>query len=923
MPDGNPLPASLHVPRCTASMLVTNLIFSGDSPHVADFNTRVHELSREVEGQLVDMLCGDRARQSLEREGSGILERMSMAIMQLAMYPPEPSPRRPAALEPLVAWGEYPPVVLARAIMSEIVQSLNKHEISDAVLLNFAEGETSTPLSEDISLQLHALFVEGLDSLRPPGFAPQGGPNQSIGFSVAARRLAISVALSVDVKHSVGSDVQSDHFRMRPSFSFLIEDLAAALRMFVMASKERLDDLVLGRRDLTSCVADCVRRAVDRPSGAIGFEGISFSTSRISLRTEVDGTLERDLGIVFSTTFNAMISAYLETLLGAVEPMFMQARFSIVDALWTQINRLPPCNSVVQPLWDPVASVAILYALTAVSVGVFLLGVIAASVTYVRKRLGRSHPSREVSPADSQVSCLAFTGQAPSTVAIMFPFACVAASCLLAQSQVGIGATLNASVSASGSTSALGPVYAFSLSRAVEDTWAIGSQESAVLTAIFSGLWPHVKLLALLAAWLLPPRLLSLRVRGGMLTLLDYVGKYSLFESWLLLLALPALSMNWQRGGASLRLALLPTTSFYGYFFATLMTILLTNVACECHQRHRQLASRLDSTIQGLPLPPGRFPSDFMRPHALRHFCPWPSLQRFLAPTLIFVSAIIVLGVVLSAFEFKTTGVGATIINPAQAETYSVVSAALWMENLDLTEGAAFLVCFRLIFFSLTVIGPVLQLLLFMMLWLLPLRPSIQDALITACHRIDTWLALDLFALVVGSAHFGAHTTARQLASAGRMGSLCTFIESHLGMDCTAVDVVLRPGFAALATAGLLALIVPKVALRLCIAASEERDALAAAAACRYAAAASLAVRRAELAARERQLREGEFEEGQSEANNSVHPRLLGSQTANSDLEEAKSAEPAAASRQQPPPSTGAVGEEAIPTMYVSPVLSL
>lgn len=55
---------------------------------------------------------------------------------------------------------------------------------------------------------------------------------------------------------------------------------------------------------------------------------------------------------------------------------------------------------------------------------------------------------------------------------------------------------------ADGQRTKMGPVFSFSLLSTIIDSLSSGSWVISVLTLLLSGLWPHVKLFLLLAAWL-------------------------------------------------------------------------------------------------------------------------------------------------------------------------------------------------------------------------------------------------------------------------------------------------------------------------------------------------------------------------------------------------------------------------------------
>ncbi|GMH52223.1 hypothetical protein TL16_g01185 [Triparma laevis f. inornata] len=60
----------------------------------------------------------------------------------------------------------------------------------------------------------------------------------------------------------------------------------------------------------------------------------------------------------------------------------------------------------------------------------------------------------------------------------------------------------------------------------------------------FSFLWPYIKLIGLLLCWFLPPRILATQKRGGFISFLDLLGKWSLIDIYVFVLTMSAFLMH-------------------------------------------------------------------------------------------------------------------------------------------------------------------------------------------------------------------------------------------------------------------------------------------------------------------------------------------------------------------------------------------
>jgi hypothetical protein len=73
-----------------------------------------------------------------------------------------------------------------------------------------------------------------------------------------------------------------------------------------------------------------------------------------------------------------------------------------------------------------------------------------------------------------------------------------------------------------------------------KDIWTAGSYALSILIAFFSGMWLFLKLLFVLIAFLLPTSILSHKRREQILIFLDATGKYSLLDSYVMIMMLVA-----------------------------------------------------------------------------------------------------------------------------------------------------------------------------------------------------------------------------------------------------------------------------------------------------------------------------------------------------------------------------------------------
>jgi len=418
-----------------------------------------------------------------------------------------------------------------------------------------------------------------------------------------------------------------------------------------------------------------------------------------------------------------------------------------------------------------------------------------------------SSPPRSIKhvPATDDL-CLAMS--VPCGLAVFFTFAVLAVLCLFLYADLSLGTSVDLNIAAGGHDMTFGSLFSFSLIGTIGSTWNAGAYAILLLTLLFSGVWPIMKLFFLLGAWLFPFRLLSASSRGRMLGMLDTCGKYSFLDSWFLVLCMSAFSMKWEGGGASLSVLTNATPAYYMFLLATMLSLTLGNVASWYH--HGAKTQRA-AQPRGLPRV------------ALGSYWRSRVAQAAIAISLLVCIVVIVVGAFVSSFQLNMAGLGAKVLFQEEIHelSYSLVSAGASLSSS--MPGDVGLMALQTVFL-LSVVLPVLLLLALLLLWVLPLTPSEQDSLLYACYVMDAWSTLDVFVITVIVAHAEFTRLAARLVATGSLAPVCNLAKSKFEASCMDLGLELEPGFVALLMAGLVALLVPKAVHHFATSATEVRD---------------------------------------------------------------------------------------------------
>jgi len=282
---------------------------------------------------------------------------------------------------------------------------------------------------------------------------------------------------------------------------------------------------------------------------------------------------------------------------------------------------------------------------------------------------------------------------------------------------------------------------------------------------------------------------------------------------WLMTIWSAACELHWSSGEASAEYQMV-----FGFgLYAFLAAAILTNILGYCADHFHFMTPRA-SVLPSLPQAGSHARCDGQ---PLRKFArgTWQWAAASVLIPLVFVATLASLFV--TAFSISLVGdISGTELQPARG--FSLVSFGFQELGSSSDPGARFLQAA----YVFTVLGaPLLLTGLLLLVWLVPLNPRCQNALVWTCHALDAWVTLDVFASVVALASLDFERITKYAAANGAMSESCTWIRRQQGPDaCGGVRVELTLGFGLLAFAAVAAYAVPKAVLAACLEAAERRD---------------------------------------------------------------------------------------------------
>jgi hypothetical protein len=122
-----------------------------------------------------------------------------------------------------------------------------------------------------------------------------------------------------------------------------------------------------------------------------------------------------------------------------------------------------------------------------------------------------------------------------------------------------------------------------SIFTSVKELWDSGSYALAILIVFTSIMWPYVKLLLSLFAWIAPYR--NSRRRERLLEVVDCLGKWSFVDIFVLLLIMVSFRATIQlNAGVTMEVVIVPRWGFFGFVLATILSLVGTHVILYQHR---------------------------------------------------------------------------------------------------------------------------------------------------------------------------------------------------------------------------------------------------------------------------------------------------------------------------------------------------
>jgi Paraquat-inducible protein A len=361
----------------------------------------------------------------------------------------------------------------------------------------------------------------------------------------------------------------------------------------------------------------------------------------------------------------------------------------------------------------------------------------------------------------------------PNSTRHIFPVFVIITIALLLVSNLSVGATVDFLVSTKDVQGVirLPSLFSFSLGNTIREMYQAGIYVLLSIVVIFSGIWPYVKLLMMLLAWIAPESMFSAKNRGKLLFSLDALSKFSLVDTLVMVIMMVSFRFHLALGeSAMVDVFVNPRFGFYGFLIATIFSLVAGHIELHMHRRCAQTDNISDPRVS---LFSHRYSFDG------RKYLFTTIFKCLLAGLMVITLGLLAVGSFKKSFKFEFGGLAGAVLGEDNQKSYSLISIGTSIPISVQDSDGPGIMFLQLVYFFYASIMPFVCLLSLSILMVVPMKRSQQELLLTAAEVANAWSAIEVFLLSIVAALF-------------EMSTFASFIVGH---KCDLVNEILAEKF--------------------------------------------------------------------------------------------------------------------------------
>lgn len=599
-------------------------------------------------------------------------------------------------------------------------------------------------ISSDFGLEIKPLWVNitGLNTFVETSFASPID-NQTLRTSTLMENLGLVVEFEANV--SLFNSDQGSWIAQRSVFRTNLQHAQMSTDFNVVLNKIFLEFLTPNQLLIPSCFANSLSSLqVNDFNISFLMEDISVSSAAGQVETPTVALVNSGIE-TFAESYGSVVSDLIFDQLWSLDPISLYTlNWDIPQLQNMSLTKFPCIPKFDGPTLNKVATI---YAAVA-AVGCFFL---LALVAYLIVRL---YEAREEDPLIGDVHrtrALMLNPGLPFLVRYGVVLVLLINIAMFIASNASVGASVYL-VARSGESSTMFPsLFNFSLINSVRDMWNAKVYALSILIALFSGVWPYTKLVLLLVCWCSPARLVNLQWRGRILIMLDAMGKWSLIDSFVLILMMvafhftlaPPVTEMTPEGSIVFKAYVEPHFGFYSFLIATMLSLVITHFVIKMHDLSLE-REHSESSVEG---------KEALWSHASSGTQYRAAYLLTIVTVLLCISGVLVaFGISIKSFEFSFHGAFGVLLkfldNP-DTLSFSVVSLGRAFPHSSIEPDSLGTRFIQVSFFIFAVAMPIAYVFCLLVLWMVPLTYKFQSRLLTITATIHAWSALEVFVISI------------------------------------------------------------------------------------------------------------------------------------------------------------------------------
>lgn len=344
-------------------------------------------------------------------------------------------------------------------------------------------------------------------------------------------------------------------------------------------------------------------------------------------------------------------------------------------------------------------------------------------------------------------------------------------------SNTGVGASVFAKIFLGEKHVAFPSIEDFSLINSVREMWEAKTYALSILIAVMSCAWPYTKLIMMLMVWILPGPIMHAKRRETFLKFLDALGKWSLVDSFVMVLMLIAFNFDVYfpivssqvDTGVSVHLWVYPAYGFLTLMLGTVISLALSHIMLAVER----YADYPQSSDDG-PIAKKRF--------SVMNLSEMKKLTYFTGGLLVISLGLVGVGIYVRSFGFDFVGLigyALDMLDDPHEKEYSVIDLAIDLPNAAENPNQFTIRFTQALFILVVIIMPITHIITQTILLFVPLSKKVQRGFYVACEVMYAWNCLDVFIISI-------------LAAVAEISQFAAFM---VGDKCDVINPILRMFF--------------------------------------------------------------------------------------------------------------------------------